>query len=304
MPNKVSITMKCRFCNKYPTIKNSHVVPRYIVKYVKKNSPFGFLYNSWSQKEQWDGYKGPYLCQKCDNELFSSWEVFFKHNVLELISSSCAKWQNEKSIKFLLSLVYRYAIHFQETSLTKNNKAYHQCVEKVTKDALLDISKVGSTVYIYPYVYTPILNGCDFMPGINHLLNLAFHGEILPNENENEGDLPNGFLILLPKLLVLFTDCDISKSKDSNLENVNDLRTHGQYDSLNSNTNMPIFLMSILNRKINEGQSNQKQIGKWKKLAYGADKLLNPKKVCYEMQEKDSELQLWQRNNKCANKVN
>ncbi len=283
----------CNFCGNAPTIENSHVVPNFVGKYIKKNSPFGYLLNSWSSKQAFDIHKGPYLCAACDNILFSTWERNFSSTVWLDPINFRDEWGNKENILFVLSLAYRYALHFIETSPIVSNRPYSEHIRDMTKSALIDPSIVGSSVFIYPYVHRPILEECKLLPGVNHFLTLAIHGQSLPQE----GDLPNSFLIVIPKVLFLICDRDLSACNDNEISYPQQINIGCAFDAQAANLDMPVFLSSVLNRCINNSQSHQKDIGKWKRLAFGADKMMNPTKACYIAQNGDRELLRWQRKN-------
>jgi len=290
--------LTCYFCKSATPIKDSHVVPNFMSKHIKKNSPFGYMLNLWSKKPEHDLHKGPYFCRKCDNEVISGWESFFASKVWRDPLNANNYWGSEESLNFILSLAYRYAIHFIETSPVAANKPYSTCVMKIAENAIRDHSQIGRSVFIYPYVHQKIEKDCDFIPGVNHLLSLAAHGESLPKE----GGLPNAFLVIVPKMIFLFCDRDLSSVSEKSFQSPVQLEPGKSFDASLSNTDMPIFLSSIINRLINHGQSHQKNIGRWKKMAYGADKLINPDKICYVAQKQDQSLLNWQRKN-CANKA-
>lgn len=286
--------LTCYFCKSAPPIKDSHVVPNFMSKHIKKNSPFGNMLNLWSNKSKHDLHKGSYFCAKCDNEMISGWEGFFARKVWNNPLCADDQWGKEESLKFILSLAYRYAIHFLETSPISANHPYSNCVKNTTETAIRDNSIVGNGLYIYPYVHQAILQDCSLLPGVNHLLSLSAHGESLPKE----GSLPNAFLVIVPKIVFLFCDGDLTKAKENTLSNPVYLMPGKDFHASTSNNDMPIFLSSIFNRLVNHGQSHQKQMGRWKKMAYGTDKLLNPNKMCYVAQNEDQLLLDWQRN-KC-----
>jgi hypothetical protein len=228
--------------------------------------------------------------------VISGWENFFASKIWRDPLNANNHWGDEGSLNFILSLVYRYGIHSIETSSTTVNQDYLKCVVKIAENAIRDNSKVGSSVFIYPYVHQAITQDCNFLPGVNHLLSLAAHGESLPKE----GNLPNAFLIIVPKMVFLFCDQDLSTVCEESLTSPVHLVPGKFFDAPSSNTDMPIFLSSIINRLINHGQSHQKNIGSWKKMAYGTDKIMNPGKICYVAQNQDQSLLNWQRRN-CAN---
>lgn len=283
----------CRFCGVAPPIQNSHIAPKFLGHYIKANSPFGNMLNTWLRKPQLDLHTGPYLCTKCDNELFSQWEGFFARHVWRDPVSAHAPWTDARSICFALSLAYRYAIHFVETSPILVHKPYSMMWRDLTHQALKDHSLVKSKVYIYPYVYRPIQETCSLLPGVNHLLNLAVHAENLPQE----GDLPNAFLIVIPKILFLFCDRPLSDSKDNEIASPESLGINGSFNATVANVEMPLFISTILNRLIGQGQAHQKALGRWKGMAFQADKLLNPTKACYVAQQRDRSLDKWQLSN-------
>jgi hypothetical protein len=82
--------MTCAFCRLDPPIPNSHVVPAFIVRHIKENSPEKFVLNSWEFKKLQDGLKGPYLCARCDNVVFSGWENHFKRAVFDPVQAATA----------------------------------------------------------------------------------------------------------------------------------------------------------------------------------------------------------------------
>ena len=134
------------------------------------------------------------------------------------------------------------------------------------------------------------------MPGVNHFLNLAFHAVSLPEED----GLPNAFLLILPSMMFLITDGDLSLAPANELANAKELQSGMRNEWRASNTNMPEFLSTILNRCVGQSQAHQRNINLWYKISYGIDKLIHPNKLCYKCQELDSNLLRWQRKN-CAN---
>jgi hypothetical protein len=166
---------QCAFCNLHPPIAHSHVVPAFIVRFIKDNSPSGFLLNSWTRKPHFDGYKGPYLCATCDNVTFSKWENQFKKLAFDpLQAGKGGAWDDPDAIRFLLSVAFRYGIHFTQTSRTQANSANNLRFTDLTKRALSNLSLINSQIYIYPYVYRPIDQTCELLAGVNQFMRLAF----------------------------------------------------------------------------------------------------------------------------------
>ncbi len=73
--------MLCRLCNANEAIENSHVIPRFVFRSIKSDSPTGFLRSrrTPNRREQ-DGDKQPLLCQDCEGK-FSVAENEFARNI-------------------------------------------------------------------------------------------------------------------------------------------------------------------------------------------------------------------------------
>ena len=289
--------MKCAFCNKNNTIENSHVVSKFLINHIKRNSPTKYLFNSWSPKKQQDGIKGAYLCAECDNIIFSQWENNFKRKVFDNLDKNIPIEFDEDSIKFILSIVFRYSEYFFVTSIIDSNHENHTRFKELAFESLHDLKLINKKIFIYPYFFTPIIEGCEFIPGINHLLNLAFNAQSLPAEAEDE-ELPNAFFLLLPSMVFLVTDSELCSSSEARLNKCTSIDVGVKYQLHDINTNMVHFLKVIFQRILGQTKTHQKNT-LFKKINYGIDKLKNPNKLCYKCQSWDSKLKKWQIDKKC-----
>jgi hypothetical protein len=247
------------------------------------------MLNTWKRDLQYDLHKGPYLCASCDNVLFSSWENYFIRNVWPDLLGAKTKWAHERSLKFLVSLGYRYALHFLATSPIPSNAADSVYIRDLLKPALQDCSQIGTSVFIYPYVHQPILEGCGLLHGVNHLLTLGVNAQNLLHED----GLPNAIVVMIPNVLLLFCDGDLATFKGNEMRSPEALVPGRRFDAKRANTDMPQFMNIVLNRWIGQGQAHQKSLGRWK-LTHGSDELLNPHKICYISTEQDRRLLKWQ----------
>lgn len=288
----------CNFCGSAPAIANSHVVPKFMGTYIKNNSPFGYMLNVWARKLQYDLYKGPYLCATCDNKVFSAWESHYARHVWPNPLATMTAWGDLETINFLLCIAYRYAIHFLATSPIAANAARSIFIRDLCQKALKQSGEIGKSVFVYPYVHQPISQTCDLLAGVNHLLELAVHAEHLPIT----GSLPRAILLLTPKVLTLICDGDLGASPDCTMKAPIFLKVGTSFSPSTQNQDMPWFLSSILNGYVGQGQGHQKELGRWKRLAYGADKLIRPGKMCYVVNRQDQALHDWQKAN-CRAKV-
>ncbi|ALQ09867.1 MULTISPECIES: hypothetical protein [Pseudoalteromonas] len=77
----------CKYCKKNEAIENSHIIPSFIFKWLKKTSPTGFIRatNEPNKREQ-DGPKSPLLCNDCEVE-FSEVENCFKKETFSKLAN-------------------------------------------------------------------------------------------------------------------------------------------------------------------------------------------------------------------------
>lgn len=88
----------CKFCNEKEAIKNSHIVPSFITKWIKETSPTGFIRatNKPNIRKQ-DGEKSPLLCLDCENK-FSKYEADFKKQLFSKVANYRNPCPNELRI--------------------------------------------------------------------------------------------------------------------------------------------------------------------------------------------------------------
>ena len=78
----------CLFCLQGEAIENSHIVPSFVYKWIKKTSLTGYLRTpSTPNKREQDGLKAPILCLECE-AIFSKYEREFKGKVFDKIVDS------------------------------------------------------------------------------------------------------------------------------------------------------------------------------------------------------------------------
>ncbi len=240
-----------------------------------------------------DGLKGAYLCQQCDNVVFSGWENDFKKVVFDLVQEGKpGRWTGENSIRFLLAVAFRYMVHFLETSPSEANRQRNLYFRDLLRQALEDLTLLNLKLFLYPYQYRPIIAECGFLPGINHFLQLGFHCQSLAAE----GNLPQALLLYLPGMMILFTDGDLSFSKSPNFPNPISLVPSSGVDFSNANLTMPQFLLRQLNQAVGQATGHQKGMKMWK-FEWQQDKIEHPSKKVYTAYVLDSELRAWQKEN-------
>jgi len=172
-------------------------------------------------------------------------------------------------------------------------QAYGEYFRSITEPALKGAGGLGKDIFIYPYVYRPIVRDCALLPGVNHYLSLGIHGIGLPNEP----GLPNAMLVVIPKVMFLFCDGDLATARSNTMKAAETLTSGGRFDPLAANADMPAFIAPVLNRAVGGSQGHQKALNRWRTLATNIDRQLNPRKVCYLAREHDRQLAEWQSSN-------
>ena len=71
---------KCHLCHKTSDLQRSHVIPSFVIRWLKDTSP-GFVRDSKNQNVRTqDGIKEYLLCVECE-QLFSKWERDFANYI-------------------------------------------------------------------------------------------------------------------------------------------------------------------------------------------------------------------------------
>lgn len=73
----------CGLCRKKSKLLNSHIIPKFFYKFIKKNSPTGYIRFSVNpNKREQDGIKYNLLCTECEQR-FSKYEKYFHTHIFE-----------------------------------------------------------------------------------------------------------------------------------------------------------------------------------------------------------------------------
>lgn len=284
--------MICHYCGAQKTIKNSHVVPDFIIRHAKANSVRQGFFHSWSRGPFKDYMiTGPYLCQPCDNNVFGGWEGHFSQNVFLNPMAATQQWGLETSVRCIVSICYRYAIH----SLVVDTNPSHQPIAILFRDlckaALYTPTHVGQSLFVYPYVYRPIIARCDLRVGINQFLALCCGDRFrLPING-----LPNRYLIQLPGMLFLFSEASLTGFRG--YEHLSDLRLNTVLDPHLANSDILGLNADVLNDGVRQTMNHQTASKSWWRFWDPIDKHFHPNRMIYTARESDRSLKDWQNAN-------
>jgi hypothetical protein len=241
----------CHWCNVRKTFRKAHVIPDFIIRDLKKQSVQGALYYSWVEKFAHRDIVGPYFCRECDNHVFGVWETQFSQDVYPDPMPATHELGLDSSIKFIVTLCYRYAMHNLRVSPHGRNKALNEQFRDAARAALLDTSRLGNQLFVYPYVYRPITETCELRPGVNKFLVLGFHSRPYPGD----AMVPSIFTVFIPRMIFLYSLGNLGQLPNrETFPGFIDLRPGIPLDLPTTNVTMP----GVLARDINEGIFQEK----------------------------------------------
>ncbi|HBD7399452.1 hypothetical protein [Legionella longbeachae] len=104
----------CRLCNRQEELKESHIVPKLIFRWLKITSATKYLRfgNEINRREQ-DGLKLYWLCNDCEKK-FSKMETYFSNTIFRPLRHQDQVVYNNNFLKFAVSLSWRVLKYFQE----------------------------------------------------------------------------------------------------------------------------------------------------------------------------------------------
>ncbi|MDB5336752.1 MAG: hypothetical protein JWN70_2371 [Planctomycetaceae bacterium] len=285
--------MPCSYCGGPTTILRSHVVPKFVIRYCRANSVGGALLYSWEREFHHEQITGPYLCSNCDNVVFSQWENHFSRDVFADPMTATHQWGNLSTLRFLASLVFRCALHNLRVAPTAVNQTQNELFRDRAKAAAADPAQFGNQLFVYPFVFRPITRTYVLMPGVNSFLTTGFHSRV----HHAEGTLPNCMMVRLPRILLLYSEADLTRSGDPDFARYTDLRPGVVFNPSASNTGMPEAFAPFINQGINETIGHQRSYGWWQRWINRADQRLFPARMVYQARTWDAQHRDWQHAN-------
>lgn len=115
---------KCALCMKEKELMQSHIIPKFIGKWLKETSATGYLRQAVNpNKRQQDLGKIELLCHECE-EKFSSYEKNFAENIFTPFQNGQKEFHyDEWLVKFIISINWRVAV--TESGENRSNMPEH-----------------------------------------------------------------------------------------------------------------------------------------------------------------------------------
>lgn len=105
----------CRLCDQKKDLRDSHVIPSFVYKWLKNTSGTGFIrFGLEPNKRAQDGYTRPWLCDECEGR-FNTWETEFANAIFHPMNSGIDRISYGPSLlKFCTSVSWRVLLFFIE----------------------------------------------------------------------------------------------------------------------------------------------------------------------------------------------
>lgn len=291
-PGTVAVSqIPCYYCKARPTIKESHVVPKFVINYIRKNC-IGDLHYNWEHSPfAHRMIAPPYFCQVCENNTFGhDWEGPFSQQVFPDPLAAGAVWGQDPNLSFTVLMCYRYALH----SLAVDPLEAHQPIGIKFRDlaykALRDLNEVGTSLFVYPYAYQPITESCVLKPHVNNFLSLGF-GDIFLLATSG---LPDAYLVALPKMLLLFSEADLTATGKPGYIDLIGLTRNKVLDMKTVNVHLPELLHDKINKSVLKTLQDQTNRNEWEAYADPEERKKLPDAISWVAHDYDQALKDWQ----------
>jgi hypothetical protein len=132
----------CRLCGRETELKMSHVVPRFVWRWLRDSSPTGYLrdFQAPDRRIQ-DGWKAPLLCHQCEQLLSGAEKPFAERVFVPLHSNAMTSFPHGPwALRFAVSVLWRTIIYGGEERLAHLNNDQRAAIrntEQVWREFLL-----------------------------------------------------------------------------------------------------------------------------------------------------------------------
>lgn len=201
----------CVLCESAPPIRNSHIVPNFVVKHLKRGTPVKSLIHSIKPTvPEQDAWKGPYLCEGCE-QIVSKLESHFASTVYTpLVNSGVVSLRYDDRIaRFLASVHFRY-LAFVADQATTPPPAGIESLGRSLRHAISGglAAAPGISLYMAPLypVRTPV-----YPPGVNHYFFETIDGAQFPFHHVDGSELWVTY-VKFPNLALFAADGSLSRA--------------------------------------------------------------------------------------------
>lgn len=121
---------KCALCNETKTLKESHIIPKFVGKWLRRTSITGNIRIAQQpNKRVQDIIKEYLLCESCEQK-FSSFEKPFAEKIFMPHQGGSKEFVYEEwLLKFIVSLQWRVIVYFKNTATGMSSQLHHDLEE-------------------------------------------------------------------------------------------------------------------------------------------------------------------------------
>lgn len=146
------MTNKCRLCGDLATLQNSHVIPRFVFKWIKKTGATPFLRNSEDPDTRVQDYHEKLLCKDCEQQ-FSDYEGKFASNIFYpyINGKSTSFAYDEWLQRFIISISWRVIVS-EQTDLSELETVHAEAIREAKnlwEDILNGNLRLSTDVYTH-----------------------------------------------------------------------------------------------------------------------------------------------------------
>lgn len=137
----------CSLCEENKELQDSHIIPSFVITWLKNSSATGFLRTADNPNERFQDYHEKLLCEDCEQH-FGTWEGWFGGNIFhpyrkgETREFDCEDWLH----KFILSISWRLIIcqrftfdelpDYGRTPVNDAKTTWHQILQRDSQDVI------------------------------------------------------------------------------------------------------------------------------------------------------------------------
>lgn len=145
----VHINGECKLCRRNLELQLSHIVPKFIGKWIKSTSASGYIRNAVQANRRIQDLPKQYLlCHECE-ELFSAYEKKFSQEIFYPFQNGQKQFHYDEWLqKFAVSLLWRVAISQLNSNLKTDHPGYKRLIETLEqwrKFLLHETKEIGRT---------------------------------------------------------------------------------------------------------------------------------------------------------------
>jgi hypothetical protein len=182
-------TESCKLCGDTSPIKRSHIVPKFVIKYLKDTGVTGYVRQGVNLNvRKQDFPRTKLLCAKCE-EFFSKREKYFAETIFKpYLNDGIIRFEYQEWLRyFAVSVFWRFAaveINDFEVKNPSKGVLIREAMSKWTSFLLEQTNNPGD--FQYDMFFLDISHIADLnrhVPGMNWLLMRGFDGTIFFNKN-------------------------------------------------------------------------------------------------------------------------